>query len=430
MRIAFISQPWDRGYPPAESIAIISHKIARSLVALPQPPEVVIYARGERRDEEHDGIIYRYVPRVAPRVMDRLQGAAARARGRMRLFASPLYHLDYWLQVARDLRANPCDLVVAHNFSQVVPFVRRANPNARIFLYMHCEWLNQLDPRLLTRRLEQVDRILGCSEYVTSKARRALPGFAERCETMHYGVDTEAFHPAERPAGHRPRRLVFASRISPEKGVHVLLEAFAKVVDRIPDAELDLVGVEAVVPEEMLVALSQDGRVRDLRRFYGASYLETLKRDYLTEETAPKVELPGFVPHAEIVARYREADVFVVPSLSDMFPVGHLEAMACGLPQVVTTVGGLPESVLDGENGFQVEPDDPEGFAAALLRLLEDAELWRRMGAEARRRAVEVFSWERTAERLLAFYEEASGRPDDPATPGSNPPGGAALARR
>lgn len=409
MRIAFVSQPWDRGFPPSDSLSVISYEIARRLADLPAAHEVIVYARGESRDERHDDITYRYLPSIVTlRAVELLQRVARRAGARSQPFASPFAHLDYALQVARDLRRHPCDLILVHNFSQFVPFVRRANPRARIFLYMHCEWLNQLDPSVIARRLRLVDRILGCSEYVTAKARRALPEFADRCATLYYGVDTDKFSPPERPCDSRPRRLVFVSRISPEKGVHVLLEAFAKVVERVPDAELDIVGQEARVSEEMLVAISEDGRVRDLRRFYHGSYLETLQRDYLTDKSAAGVRFPGLVPHAHVADYYRAADVFVVPSLSDMFPVGHLEAMATGLPQVVTKVGGLPESVVHESNGLQVEPDDAQAFADALLRLLEDPERWRRMGAEARRRAVEVFSWERTARGLLRHYEESS----------------------
>ncbi len=401
MRIAFVSQPWDPGFPPSESMAIVSYEIARRLTALPEVGEVIVYARGERRDEQHDGITYRYLPRVRP--AERLEGAAQRALGRTRVL--PFYHLDYALQVARDLRRHPCDLVIVHNFTQFVPFVRRANPDSRIFLYMHCEWLNQLDPRLLTRRLRLVDHVFGCSDYLTDKARRALPEFADRCTTLHYGVETDGFSPAERRTDDPPRRLVFVSRISPEKGVHVLLEAFAEVVERVPDAELDIVGPEAVVPEEMLVGISHDPRVRDLSRFYHGSYLETLKRDYLNDKTRARVHFSGPVPHSSVADHYKAADVFVAPSLSDTFNLGHLEAMATGLPQVVTKVGGLTESVVHGSNGFHVEPDDAKAFAKAILRLLEDPEGWRRMGAEARRLAAEAFSWELTAQNLLRHYE-------------------------
>ena len=87
--------------------------------------------------------------------------------------------------------------------------------------------------------------------------------------TRYNGVDVERFRPVDaRP----PRTILFTGRIAPDKGVHVLCDAFRLVRQRVPDATLELVGQEAPVAREMQVALSDDPRVRALERFYGSGY--------------------------------------------------------------------------------------------------------------------------------------------------------------
>ncbi|MDP8930099.1 MAG: glycosyltransferase family 4 protein [Actinomycetota bacterium] len=350
---------------------------------------------------------YRYLPLRFQRTLNRMEELEERRPG-LRLFASSLYHPDYALGVARDLRTNPCDLVVVNNFSQFLPVLRRAVPNAQVFLYMHCDWLSLLEPRRLARRLKHAHLVLAVSDAVTSGARAALPSFADRCVTLHCGVDTEVFSPRGegRESAHR---LVFVARISPEKGLHVLLDAFAKVLQRVPDAVLDIVGQEQMVAEGMLVGLSNDVRVRDLRRFYGRSYLESLQ-ERLDPAVASRVTFSGWVPHPEVAEHCREADVYVSASLCEAFGLGGVEAMACGLPVVGTRVGGLVETVEQGSTGFLVDPDDPSALAEAILRVLENDELRHTLGAAGRRRALELFSWERAAERLWELYRRGASQ--------------------
>ncbi len=411
MRVAFVSQPWDYGFPPTESVAILIWELARRLAAAPHDHEVIVYARCDRedeRDEVHEGVTYRYLPMRFPRTVNRMEDLAERRPG-LRVFASRIYHADYALDIARNLRATPCDLVIVNNFSQFLPVIRRSNPAAQVFLYMHCDWLSLLDPRRLARRLEHADLVLGVSDWVTNGARAALPTYAERCVTLHCGVDTETFSHGN---GGRDsaRRLLFVTRISPEKGVHVLLEAFAKVLERVPDAELDLVGQEQVVAEGMLVALSDDVRLQDLHRFYGRSYLQSLI-DRLDPSVASRLRFSGWVPHEQVADHCREADVYVSASLCEAFGLGGVEAMACGLPVVATRVGGTLETVEEGSTGLLVEPDDPSALAEAILRLFEDDGLRHAMGAAGRRRAVELFSWDRAAEHLWELYRRRRGQP-------------------
>lgn len=163
----------------------------------------------------------------------------------------------------------------------------------------------------------------------------------------------------------RPPEVLYAGRLSAEKGVLELVEAAA--------------GMQLVV--------AGDGPLRS--RVPGAL---------------------GFVPHDELQRRYAQAAVVACPSRREGFGVACLEAMAYARPVVATSVGGLRDLVVDGETGLVVPPRDPRALRAALQRLLGDPELRRRLGAAGRERAGRHFSWPAVTDAMLAAYGEAVGR--------------------
>jgi glycosyltransferase involved in cell wall biosynthesis len=118
----------------------------------------------------------------------------------------------------------------------------------------------------------------------------------------------------------------------------------------------------------------------------------------------------GFVPHDELKRLYGRAAVVACPSRREGFGVACLEAMAYGRPVVATGVGGLRDLVVDGETGIVVPPRDPAALRAALERLLGDRELRRRLGAAGRERAREHFSWEAVTDATMTAYADAAGR--------------------
>jgi glycosyltransferase involved in cell wall biosynthesis len=117
----------------------------------------------------------------------------------------------------------------------------------------------------------------------------------------------------------------------------------------------------------------------------------------------------GFLDVATLAVLYASADLCVLPSRTETCGLVALEAMASGLPVIAADAGGFRESVTTWLNGFLVPPDDAHGFASAISQLVLDADLRRRMGAEARLRAVMADRGEED-ERLLADYAEVLGR--------------------
>lgn len=415
MKIAFLHQPIGIISPAYQegSIEIWTYEVARRLS---RHHEVIVYAKKGRNQKEfeyYERVQYRRMPVVADQKFAYLQPIIDKRLLKFRnfrrpLFASSLYYLTYALKVAEDLKSEKCDVVHIHNFSQYAPIIKALNPKIKIALHMQCEWLTQLDRTMIGKRLKDVDLIIGCSEYVTEKIRRCFPQFSERCKTVPNGVDVNSFVNKNKyatPNKNRIKQLLFVGRISPEKGVHVLLDAFKQVVEHYPQVELKLIGGQGSLPFEFNVALSDDPKVKDLASFYDGNYVSHLRRK-LSANVAGHVIFIGLVPHQQLINYYRDADVFVFPSVwNEPFGMPIVEAMAAGIPVVATKSGGIAEIVKDGENGLLVERGDASSLAKAILLLLSNEDLRKSMGEAGRKRAVKLFSWEKVVKSLLHLYE-------------------------
>jgi glycosyltransferase involved in cell wall biosynthesis len=322
-------------------------------------------------------------------------------------FDSAWYYVNYIFQVSMDLRRQGCDIVHLHNFSQFAPIVRALNPARSIVLHMHCEWLTQIRRETIRRRLGSVDRIIGCSHFVTDRIRERFPERAESCRAVHNGVDVSRFHGARNPtaagSGHEPR-ILFVGRVSPEKGVHVLLAAFRRVLERLPGARLKLIGPLGASEKEFIVTPSDDPKVVALGPLFDGDYVSLLKND-LPSEVAARVEFAGELPYFDVEKEYRTADVCVCPSVwEEPFGLPAAEAMACGVPVVASRSGGLSEVVADNVTGLLVERGDAEGLSNALISLLSDAPRREQMGQEAAERVRRLFTWEKVAGDLAELY--------------------------
>lgn len=171
--------------------------------------------------------------------------------------------------------------------------------------------------------------------------------------------------------------ILFVGTLRPVKGVKYLIEAMKTITDKNKNTRLFLVG---------------DGEER--------KYLENLVRTLNIERY---VTFIGKVQNDKVPEYMTASDVFVLPSLSEGFPVTVVEAMASGLPIVATDVRGLPEIIKNDENGFLVEPKNPNRIAEKVLLLLEDDELRERISRNNKEEVIK-YSWESVVEKLEKVY--------------------------
>ena len=306
-----------------------------------------------------------------------------RGRGVRVAVVSPLtfrhYGIAYGHGVVGNLRRSPLRAALLPAF--LASFRRAAARAARDADLVHAHWLPSgaiarslgkpyvvqvwgTDVELARRApwaarpvLRGARRVVAASTWLADAARELG---ATSVDVIPSGVDLP---PDVGPPPADPPEVLYAGRLSPEKGV-------LELVDAANGLPLVVVG---------------DGPLRD--RVPGAR---------------------GFVPHEELERLYERAAVVVCPSRREGFGVVCAEAMAHGRPVVATAVGGLLDLVVDEETGLLVPPRDPPALRGALERMLADAELRARLGAAARERIRERFAWDAVLDATVALYEEAA----------------------
>jgi glycosyltransferase involved in cell wall biosynthesis len=269
--------------------------------------------------------------------------------------AVPAMLVSFWLAARRT--SNGADLVHAHWLPTGVVALALRKP------FVLQPWGTDIQlaraGRPLWRRLMRRARLVVCASNWLADAVRSLGAEDVRVIPTAVAVPAEVGEEAD------PPEVLYAGRLSSEKGVLELVEAAR--------------GLRLVV--------AGDGPLRD--RVPGAL---------------------GFVPPHELDRLYGRAAVVACPSYREGFGVACAEAMAHGRPVVASAVGGLLDLVVDGETGILVPPGDVAALRAALERLLGDPALRRRLGEAGRVRIAERFAEDAVTRATIAAYEEALAR--------------------
>jgi glycosyltransferase involved in cell wall biosynthesis len=169
-------------------------------------------------------------------------------------------------------------------------------------------------------------------------------------------------------------------RMTPQKGFDDLIRAFPSILHSVPRSKLLLVG---------------DG--------YLKGQLEGLAR---SEGVSDRTIFAGFVSDQRLLSALKSSDVVVIPSRFEPFGITALEAMAGGIPLVVSSVGGLAEIVEDNVDGIWVNPGDPGSIADGVVRLLTNSSMASRLAAKAKEK-VKRYNWATVAEETVGVYETA-----------------------
>lgn len=228
--------------------------------------------------------------------------------------------------------------------------------------------------------LEKADGITAVSEYLR---RETVATFktTQPIEVIPNFVDLRRFRDGDRRVPCIRRRddeliVMHVSNFRPVKRVLDLVRAFA-IVSKIAPATLVMVGDGPDRPPAE--ALARELGVADSVRFLGS-------------QDAVERILPA-------------ADLFVLPSKFESFGLAALEAMACGIPVLASSAGGLPEVIEDGKTGMLCTVGDVDCLAAQMASLLRDPEKMRTLGAAAKKKTHEVYALERVLPQYEAFYD-------------------------
>ncbi|MDI6655647.1 MAG: glycosyltransferase family 4 protein [Candidatus Hydrothermarchaeota archaeon] len=360
-----------------------------------------------------DNFVHVITPRVVHALDAEEQGnlSISRVRHIRKAGVLPLsFSLTSNLLARKIMKKQDIDIICGHQWDSVIfpfprkiPFVLRANITAvgtwefmksvnisafQRLMYRSAVYLD----RQVCRR---ADKIVAVSSFLANELRK-YDIENEKIETVLNGVDIEGFNPKE--SGEEVRKkhgledkkvLLYVGRISPQKGIEYLLEALPAVVQEHQDVKLLVVG----------------GPTYKMKSSTYNAYSANLRRIIQKYNLDDAVRFAGYVNFEKMPQYYAAADICVVPSAYE--PLGNtvLEALASGKPLIASKTGGIQEVVEHMKNGVLVPPKNPSAIADAILKLLEDEDLRKKISANARKKA-ETMSWDDVAKKMLAIMRE------------------------
>lgn len=304
------------------------------------------------------------------------------------LFKYPPYTIALASEMARVTKRENLDLLNVH---YALPHATAAQLAREITGKPYVTTLHGSDVTILgsdpsyeptnTMSIESSDAVTTVSEYMKREAEKTL-GIEKEITVIPNFVDHEEFQPAPCQIIDDPRprgiTLVHVSNFRPVKRVDDLVYSMCVITKKEPNAQLILVG---------------DGPERHrVERLIDRLDLEK------------NVTLTGY--RSDVADIMNCADALVLCSETENAPLTILEGMSCGLPIIATNVGGIPELVQDGENGFIVPLKHPEEIAEAALKLNADTDLLSRMGVNARKTVLERYTKDQVVPQYLEVYED------------------------
>ena len=232
--------------------------------------------------------------------------------------------------------------------------------------------------RWLTRyALARADAITATGLHLATETTRYTPR-STPVTVVPYGVDLDRFVPAPRRDG-GDVIIGTASRLSTEKGMRYLVEAFARLRGRFG--------------ERVRLRIAGEGP-------------ERANLEALALRLGINVEFAGWLEHSDLPAFLHGLDVFVLPSTYEGFGVAAAEASAAGLPVVATNVYGIPDVVRHGHTGLLVPSKDPEALAQAIAQLVDAPELRAKLGDAGRDYVAERYDWSKNRVQMELVYEQ------------------------
>lgn len=253
---------------------------------------------------------------------------------------------------------------------------------------LHSYYDTYLDDLLFPEKLTAAAAVVSVSHYYLDMLPRRYPeAAAVKIDVVRCGIDPESYVPQPHPRNDPPV-LVSVARITDTKGFPTLVQACGILRDQGVPLECRIIG---------------DG-----------PDFEDVQRLIAQLQLTDRVFLLGSRQPPEVKAAYGQADLMALPCCysrdprwfnnHDCIPFVLMESMAMGLPVISTRLGGIPELIQDGETGLLVEPEDPQGLATAIARILKDEDWARRLAQAGRNYVIQEFGADKNAQKLEEIF--------------------------
>lgn len=224
-------------------------------------------------------------------------------------------------------------------------------------------------------------KVIACSEHMRREVKGLFGLPDDKIQVIPNGVDWKKFKAGRYNISFGDGKIIFfVGRLVREKGVQVLLDAAPAILAREPAARFVIAGTGPM-----------EDQLKYQARLMGLEH---------------KVEFLGYIDDATKGALYQQASVAVFPSLYEPFGIVALEAMAAGVPVVVSDTGGMGEIVTHGVNGLKAYPGNAESLAYNILHALQNEVLRQELKKNGKRLIEEVYSWDKIAERTIQVYRQ------------------------
>ncbi|GGC88552.1 hypothetical protein GCM10007216_19150 [Thalassobacillus devorans] len=300
------------------------------------------------------------------------------------------------------------DLIHIFNRPRLVNAVRALAPDAKIILSMHNDMFKpeKLDPEEGTMVVRNVDKIITISNYIGRTIAHFFPEAEPKLQTIYSGVDLNRFVPSYSSQAKELRTrirnehnldsrkvILYAGRLSPNKGIDVLIRAIPELAKKHQDIALVVMGSKWF----------SDNSITDYIAYVRA----------LAERLPIPVIQTGFVSPDKIQEWFVASDIFVCTSQwQEPLARVHYEAMAAALPIVTTDRGGNTEVIEPYQNGIVVEnPEKPEEFVEHLSYLLGNPDKGKEMGRYGRSLAEKNYTWDRVVRDISSIWDEVEAMP-------------------